>query len=133
MCAPSPIEKFDHSLFRYLEALRRLQHSPRSGFCAPAFSIIVDVHLVFSRLVGKPSHTPPSSPASERLAEVCLRYTRTSSSCPRLGSLRPSTRLCTGAPPATSAALTTPANFNPSVSLHSICIRPASAAPAASF
>jgi hypothetical protein len=32
-----------------------------------------------------------------------------------------------------SAFVPTPANFNPSPSLHSICIRPASAAPAASF
>ena len=40
-------------------------------------------------------------------------YHRTSSSCPRQGSLPPSTRLCTGAPAATPAALTTPAHFNP--------------------
>jgi Putative transposase/Transposase zinc-binding domain len=59
------------------------------------------------------AHTPHSRRASERLAEVCLRYTQTSSSCPRLGSLRPSTRLCTGAPPATSAALTTPETSTP--------------------
>jgi hypothetical protein len=50
----------------------------------------------------------------------------TTSSCPRLGALRPSTRLCTGAPAATPAALTTPPNFNPAASLHSICIGPAS-------
>jgi hypothetical protein len=36
------------------------------------------------------AHTPQSRRASERLAEVCLRYTQTPSSCPRLGSLRPS-------------------------------------------
>jgi len=78
-------------------------------------------------------NTPHCRRASERLAEVCLCYTRTSSCCPRLGSLRPSTPLCTGALAATPAALTTPPNFNPSASLHSICIRPASAAPAASF
>jgi hypothetical protein len=85
-----------------------------------------------------PFSTPPGHGCMKSFAHTphsrrCLRYTQTSSSCPRLGSLRPSTRLCSGAPPATSAALTTPANFNPSVSLHSICIRPASAAPAASF
>ena len=79
------------------------------------------------------AHIPHGRRASERLAEVCLCYTRTSSSRPRLGSLRPSTRPCTGAPAATPAALPTPANSNPSASLHSICISPASVAPAASF
>ena len=52
---------------------------------------------------------------------------------PRLGSPRPSTRLSTGAPAATPAACTTPANFYTPRSLYSICISPASAAPAASF
>ena len=41
------------------------------------------------------AHTPHCRRASERFAEVCLRYPQTSSSCSRLGSLRPSTRLCT--------------------------------------
>ena len=36
---------------------------------------------------------------------------QTPSSCPCLGSLPPSTRLCTGAPAATPPAFTTPANF----------------------
>jgi integrase len=79
------------------------------------------------------AHTPHCRRASERLAELCLRYTQTSSSCPRLGSLRPSTRLCSGAPAPPLLALTTPANFYTPRSLHSICISPASAAPAASF
>ncbi len=79
------------------------------------------------------AHTPRCRRASERLAELCLRYTQTSSSCPRLGSLRPSTRLCSGAPAPPLLALTTPANFYTPRSLHSICISPASAAPAASF
>jgi hypothetical protein len=79
------------------------------------------------------AHTPHCRCASEHLAEVCLRYAQTSSSSLRLGSLRPSTRLCTGAPAATPAALTTPVNFYTPRSLHSICISPASAAPAASF
>jgi hypothetical protein len=79
------------------------------------------------------AHTPHCRRVSQRLGEVCLRCPWTTSSCPRLGSLPPSTRLCTGAPVATPAALTAPPNFNPSASLHSICIGPASAAPAASF
>jgi hypothetical protein len=57
------------------------------------------------------AHTPHYGRASERLAEVCLRYTQTSFSCPRLGSLRPSTRLCSGEPAPPLQALTTPANF----------------------
>ena len=56
------------------------------------------------------AHTPRRT--SERLAEVCLRYHRTSSSCPRQGSLPPSPRLCTGAPAATPAALTTAVNLD---------------------
>ncbi len=79
------------------------------------------------------THPPHSRRASERFAEVCLHSPQTPSSCPCLGSLPPSTRLCIGAPAATSAALTTPPNFNPYASLHSICIGPASTAPAASF
>jgi len=79
------------------------------------------------------AHTPHRRRASERLAEVCLRYTQTSSSCPRLGSLPPSTRLCTGALVPPPPALMTPANCYTPRSLHSICISPASAAPAASF
>ena len=78
------------------------------------------------------AHTPRCRRASERLAEVCLRCTQTSSSCPHPRSLWPSTRLCTGAPAATPLALTTPVNFYTPHSLHSICISPASAAPAAS-
>ena len=54
------------------------------------------------------AHTPHCRRASERLAEVCPRDTQTSSPCPRPGSLRPSTRLCAGVPPATPTALTTP-------------------------
>jgi hypothetical protein len=78
-------------------------------------------------------HTPHGRRASERLAEVCLPYTQTSSSCPRLGSLRSSTRVRKGTPVLTPSPFATPAHFyNPS-SLHSICISPASAAPAASF
>ncbi|MGB6473045.1 MAG: transposase, partial [Candidatus Sulfotelmatobacter sp.] len=57
------------------------------------------------------AHTPHGRRAAERLAEVCLRYTRTSSSCPRQGSLRRSTPLCADAPPATPPPLTTPDNF----------------------
>ena len=72
------------------------------------------------------AHTPNCRRASEPLAEVCLRYTRTSSSCPGLGSLR--RRRVPSAP-----ALTTLPNFYTSYSLHSICIGPASAAPAAPF
>jgi len=79
------------------------------------------------------AHIPHGRRASERLAEVCLGYPQTSFSCPRLCSLRPSTRLCITAPAATPAALTTPVNFHTPRSLHSICISPASAAPAASF
>ena len=77
-------------------------------------------------------HTERSR-VSERLAEVCLPYPQTSSSCPRLVSLRPSARLCTSAPAPPPPASTTPANFYTPRSLHSICISPASAAPAASF
>jgi hypothetical protein len=61
------------------------------------------------------------------------RLPQTSSSCSCLCSLRPSTRLCIGAPAATPAALTAPANFYTPRSPHSICISPASATPAASF
>src|SRR5262249_34724941 len=43
-------------------------------------------------------HTPHCRRPSERLAEVCLRYTQRSSSCPRFGSLRPSTPVRVGAP-----------------------------------
>ena len=77
-------------------------------------------------------HTARSR-VSERLAEVCLPYPQTSSSCPRQGSLRPSTPLCAGVPPATPPPLTTPDNFYKPLLFHSICISPASAAPAASF
>ena len=45
----------------------------------------------------------------------------------------PSILLPTLSTTSTSASVPTPANFNTSSSLHSICIRPASAAPAASF
>ena len=79
------------------------------------------------------THIPHCRPAAERLAEVCLPYPQTSSSSPHLGSLLPSTRLCTAAPTPPPPALTTPANFYTPRSLHSICISPASAAPAASF
>ena len=79
------------------------------------------------------AHTPHCRRASERLAQVRLRYSQRSSSCPHLSSLRPSTRVRTGAPPSPLPALTTPANFYTPRSLHSICISPASAAPAASF
>jgi len=79
------------------------------------------------------AHTSHCRRASERLAQVCLDSTQPSSSCLRLGSLRPSTRLCTGAPAATPAASTPLPNFYKPPSLHSICISPASAAPAASF
>ena len=73
------------------------------------------------------AHTPHCQRPSERLADVCLRSTQTSSSCPGLASLRPSIPFCTTAPAATPAALTTPANFYTPHSLHSICISPASA------
>ena len=79
------------------------------------------------------AHTPYCPRPSERLAEVRLRYTQRSSSCPRLTSLRPSTPVRTGAPPSPLPALTSPANFYNPRSLHSICISSASAAPAASF
>jgi hypothetical protein len=49
--------------------------------------------------------------SSERLAEGSLGYIQISFSSPRLGSLRPSTRLCTAVPAATPPALTTLANF----------------------
>ena len=51
---------------------------------------------------------------------------------PRLGSHRPSTRLSTGARLLLQRPGRLPQNYN-SGSLHSICISPASAAPAASF
>ena len=59
MCA-NPIEKFRS---QFVQILWRLfedynHDSPRSGFCAPAFSIIVDVHLAFSRLVGQQEVMP---------------------------------------------------------------------------
>src|SRR5215469_10357753 len=79
------------------------------------------------------THTSQWRRASERLAEVCLRYTQTSSSSPRLSLLRPSTPLYPGASAPSAPALTTHANFYTPYWLHSICIRPASAAPAASF
>jgi len=47
--------------------------------------------------------------------------------------LRPSTPAPTPSPTSFYASAPTPANFNTSPSLHSICIRPASAARAASF
>jgi hypothetical protein len=57
------------------------------------------------------AHTPHCRRASERLAEVCLPYTQTSSYCPRLGPLRSPTRLCAGAPPFPSLASTARANL----------------------
>ena len=78
------------------------------------------------------AHTPHCRRASERLVEVCLRYTQTSSSCPRLGSLRPSILLCASAPTPLLPVLA-PANFYTPPSSHSICISPASAARMASF
>jgi len=79
------------------------------------------------------AHIPRRRRASKRFAEVCLRCVQTSPSCPRPGSLRPSPRLCTGRWVPSAPTLTTPANFYTPYSLHSICIGPASAAPAASF
>ncbi len=49
------------------------------------------------------------------------------------GSLRPSTPLCTAAPAPPPPALTARATLYTPRSLHSICISPASTAPAASF
>ena len=85
------------------------------------------LHRSWSRLheITHP-HTPHCRRASERLAEVCLRYIKTS-------SLRPSTRLCTDRPPATPAVPDDSGELLHSRSLHSISISPASAAPAASF
>ncbi len=79
------------------------------------------------------AHTPHCRRASERLAEVCLRYRPTSSSCPQ-------TRLTSAIHFALAQArrlllhgLDHPDNFYNPLSLHSICISTASAAPAASF
>lgn len=57
------------------------------------------------------AHIPHCRRASERLAEVCLCYTQTSSSFPRPASLRPSIRFCAGASTSPLPDLTTPANF----------------------
>ena len=79
------------------------------------------------------AHTPHCRRASERLAEVCLRYRPDIFflSPPRLTSAIDSS--LHRSPAATPPTLTTPANLYTPLSLHSICISPASAAPAASF
>ena len=79
------------------------------------------------------AHIPHCRRASERLAEVCLCYTQTSSSSPRPASLRPSIRLCAGATTCSSTGPDDSRELLHPHSLHSICISPASAAPAASF
>src|SRR6266571_1805323 len=56
------------------------------------------------------AHIPHGRRAAERLAEVCLCYTQTSSSFPRPASLRPSIRFCAGATTSPLPDLTTPAN-----------------------
>ena len=79
------------------------------------------------------THTPHCRRASERLAEVCLRYTQTSIflSSPRLTSaIDSSLHRCAGC---YSSGLDDSRELLHPRSLHSICISPASAAPAASF
>src|SRR5215469_10985722 len=93
--------------------------------------------IVFHRF-WSPLHeiTPPQQRlprGSARSADVCLRRCSISSSCPRVGSLQPLSRPCPCARDPRPPAFTTPPNFYTSVSLHSICIGPASAASGASF
>jgi len=79
------------------------------------------------------ANTPHCQRASERLAEVCLPCPQTSSSCPRLASFPPSTRLCTASTGSSCTGLDDSPELLHPHSLHSISIGPASAAPAASF
>ena len=75
------------------------------------------------------AHKPHRWPAAEHLAEVCLRFTQTSSSC----SFPSSTCRSPDVPIPLLPASTTPSNFSNPLSPHSICITPASATPAPSF
>ena len=124
---PSPIRTFDRTNHPALMALPQLRWT--DGRCRTIHGSTTPAPFSTAPCRGcmkSLAHIPRRRRTSERFAEVCLRYTQTSSSCPRPGSLR--RRRVPSAP-----GLTTPANFSTPYSLHSICIGPASAAPAASF
>jgi hypothetical protein len=78
-------------------------------------------------------HNSQTLHGSPRSAPVRPTPDPIATSRPLSRRLRPSTPAPTRSRTSFSASVPTPANFNTSPSLHSICIRPASAAPAASF
>ena len=78
-------------------------------------------------------HNSQTLHGSPRSAPVRPAPDRIPTSRPVSHRFPPSILLPTLSTTSTSAAVPTHSNFNPSPSLHSICIRPASAAPAASF
>src|SRR5207244_13215936 len=78
-------------------------------------------------------HTPKTLHGSPRSAPVRPAPDLIPPSRPVSHRFPPSILLPTLSTTSTSASVPTPADFNTSPSLHSICIRTASAAPAASF
>jgi site-specific recombinase XerD len=87
-------------------------------------------HYCGMKLLSHNSQTLHGSPRSARVRPAPHPIP---TSRPRSHRFRPSILAPTHSPTSSSDSVPTPATFNTSPSLHSICIRPASAAPAASF
>ncbi|GEM_PF-1380967 len=79
------------------------------------------------------SHNSKTPHGSPRSARVCPAPDSIPTSHPLSHRFQPSILAPTPLRAPSSASVPTPANFNTSPLLHPICIRPASAAPAASF
>jgi len=82
----------------------------RSAFWKSGADQVLQSHAVGYGPAASPITLDVKRAPATRLWTV-LRSTQTSAYSPRQGSLHPSTRLCSGAPAATPAALITPANF----------------------